>query len=33
VRLLSLAAAVEEVCGSWSTPREVNPAVFASRGL
>jgi amidase len=32
-RLLSLAAAIEEVCGSRSPPSEVNPAVFVSRDL
>ena len=32
-RLLSLAAAIEERCGLRSPPAEVNPAVFASRGL
>jgi amidase len=32
-RLLTLAAAIEEVCGLRSPPSEVNPAVFASRGL
>jgi amidase len=32
-RLLSLAAAIEEVCGFRSSPSEVNPAVFVSRGL
>jgi amidase len=32
-RLLTLAAAIEEVCGFRSPPSEVNPAVFASRGL
>ncbi len=32
-RLLSLAAAIEEVGGGRSPPAEVNPAVFASRGL
>lgn len=32
-RLLSLAAAVEEQCGSRMPPSEVNPAVFSSRGL
>jgi amidase len=32
-RLLSLAAAVEELCGHRSPPAEVNPAVFAGRGL
>lgn len=32
-RLLSLAAAVEAACGFRRPPSEVNPAVFASRGL
>jgi amidase len=32
-RLLTIAAAIEEVCGVRSHPSEVNPAVFASRGL
>ena len=32
-RLLSLAAAIEEVCGFRSPPSEVNPAVFVSRDL
>ncbi len=32
-QLLSLAAAIEEVCGFRSPPSEVNPAVFASRDL
>jgi amidase len=32
-RLLSLAAAIEQVCGSRSPPSEVNPAVFVSRDL
>lgn len=32
-RLLSLAAGIEKVCGSRSLPSEVNPAVFASRGM
>jgi amidase len=32
-RLLSLAAAIEEVCGFRSPPSEVNPAVFDSRDL
>jgi amidase len=32
-RLLSLAAAIEGVCGFRAPPSEVNPAVFASRGL
>jgi amidase len=31
-RLLSLAAAIEGVCGFRAPPSEVNPAVFASRG-
>jgi amidase len=32
-RLLSLAAAIEKVCGFRSPPSEVNPAVFVSRDL
>lgn len=32
-RLLSLAAAIEELCGLRSPPSEVNAAVFSSRGL
>jgi amidase len=32
-RLLSLAAAIEAVCGLRAPPSEVNPAVFVSRGL
>jgi amidase len=32
-RLLSLAAAIEEVCGFRSPPSVVNPAVFVSRNL
>ena len=32
-RLLSIAAAIEAACGFRASPSEVNPAVFASRGL
>ena len=32
-RLLSLAAAIEAVCGLRAPPSEVNPAVFVTRGL